>query len=147
MSNQMTAYNASTSTTRDTPLRITGLFALNGGAAWVIDTVTIAVVTRSFDTRDSVLFFTGLGFSVLSLVALAVHLSAGRSGPARVAHAVGAFLATAGGLSAIAFAADTVARRLFSPANTGLHDEWSCFSIGLGLLAISGWAYGRTRRR
>ena len=141
----MTAYDADTSTSHNLPLRFVALLALVGGTAWTIDTVSIAVLNRAFDPLDSFLFFTGLACLVLTAVALAVHVSAGRTGPNRIRHAAGAFLATVVALGAIALAADAIGRRLFAPTNIGLHDEWSCFSAGVCLLAISAWAFARTR--
>ncbi len=145
MTNQMTAHGATTRSSYDTALRATGLFGLVGGAAWVIDTVTIAVLNRSFDPLDSVLFIVGLVGLVLTIGALAVHLSAGREGPARAGVAVGAFLATTAVLATVSFAADTLGRHAFSSSNIGLHEEWSCFSTGLVLVAIAVWA-GRKAR-
>lgn len=140
MNNQMTAYDATTRTTPGTALRATGVLALVGGAAWIIDTVTIAVLNRPFDPLDSIFFFIGFSCLVFAIVALAAHLSASRTGRARGALAVAVFLATAVAIGAISFAADTLGRRIFSPENIGLHDEWSCFTAGLCLLAIATWA-------
>ena len=98
MTNQMTAPGASTTDPR-TPLRAVALLSLVGGASWVVDTVTIAVLNRSFDPLDSVLFFLGAACLVLTLVALAVHVSAGRTGAARLRVALAAFFATTAVLS------------------------------------------------
>ena len=147
MTSQLTAHDAATPLTHDTALRATALLGLVGGAAWVIDTVTIAVLNRAFDPLDSVLFFLGAACLVLTLVALAVHVSAGRTGAARLRVALAAFFATTAVLATISLTADIMGRRVFSPANVGLHDEWSCFSIGLCLLAISWWAASQSRRR
>jgi uncharacterized membrane protein len=147
MTNRTTAYDAATRAPHDTALRATGLLGLVGGAAWVTDTVTIAALNRSFDPLDSILFFVGFGCVVLTVVALAAQLSTGRTGLARIWPAVGAFLVTATVLGVISFTADTLGRHLFSPANIGLHGEWSCFSIGLCLLAIAGWAHRQAHRR
>ncbi len=145
MTTHTTAQGATTGSSHHTALRATELLGLVGGAAWVIDTVTIAVLNRAFDPLDSVLFFAGLACVLGTVLALAVHLSVGRTGPARVAVAAGAFLATAAVLGAISFGADTLARHVFSPANIGLHGEWSCFATGLCLLVIAAWAGHRPR--
>lgn len=145
MTTHTTAQHATTGTPHHTALRATGLLGLVGGAAWIIDTVTIAVINRPFDPLDSVLFFAGLACLLGTVLALAVHLSAGRTGAARVAVAVGAFLATGAVLGALSFSADFLARHIFSPANIGLHDEWSCFTIGLCLLVIAAWAGHKAR--
>jgi DMSO/TMAO reductase YedYZ heme-binding membrane subunit len=144
--NQVTAHEP-THTTPLSALRVCGLLALMGGAAWIIDTVTIAVLNRAFDPLDSVLFLTGLACLLLTLVSLATHLSAGHAGPARVGRATGAFLLTAVTLGGVSFVADTLGRHFFSPANIGLHGEWSCFITGVCLLCIAAWTRLQARRR
>lgn len=153
MTNQMTHIANSLATTTphstthaSTVRRATVLIAFVGGAAWVIDTVTIAVLDRAFDPLDSVLFFVGLGCLVLTVVAVATRLSAGHRGRARLGRAAVALLAVTALLGSVSLAADTLGRRLFSPANVGLHEEWSCFSVGLCMLAIAGWAAVEGRR-
>ncbi len=124
-------------------LRVTTVLALVSGAALVADTVTIAVINRSFDPLDSVLFMVGFVGMLLTAGALALHLSRNRRGLRRVLTGVGSYLAVAVSLGALSFVFDQFGRHVFSPANQGLHGEWSFFSIGVALLLIGGWAARR----
>jgi hypothetical protein len=127
----------------DRALQAIKWLALITGAALVADTVTIAVINRSFDPLDSALFLTGFVGMLLTSGALAMYSSAGRRGLARAAHAVAAFLATAAVLGVISLAFDQMGRHVFSPANQGLHGEWSFFSIGVMMLVLGAWANRR----
>ena len=124
-------------------LRATSALALVSGAALVTDTVTIAVINRSFDPLDSILFFTGFAGMLLTAAALATYLSQDRAGLTRLACAVGLYLAIAATLGALSFVFDQMGRHVFSPTNRGLHGEWSFFSIGVTLLLIGAWAAWR----
>jgi hypothetical protein len=126
-------------------LRATRWLGLVSGAALVVDTVTIAVINRSFDPLDSILFLIGFAGMWLTAGAVAVTTSAGHHGAARITRAVGAFLATVVLLGAISVVFDQMGRHAFSPANRGLHGEWSFFSIGVTLLVLATWADRRVR--
>jgi asparagine N-glycosylation enzyme membrane subunit Stt3 len=149
MTDTSTAYDADSTTHPNstthpvTALRVTGVLALLSGSALVVDTVTIAVVNRSFDPLDTVLFLVGFVGMLLTAVALAVHAGARRTGVARLGVGLAVLVATVAALGAVAAVFDTVGRHLFPPSNIGLHGEWSFFSIGVCLLAIAAW----TRRR
>ena len=128
----------------DAVLRSISVLGAIAGVALVTDVVIITIINSSFDPLDSILFFIGFIAMLLTLVALAIHLSAGHEGRARAGLAVLAFLGIFLVLGAISLAFDTAGRHLFSPANIGLHDEWSFFSVGVCLLVLAGWA---TRRQ
>jgi predicted membrane channel-forming protein YqfA (hemolysin III family) len=146
MTETMTEAPALAPATDDRSLQATKWLALFSGAALVADTVTIAIINRSFDPLDSILFLAGFVGMLLTAAALAVTASASRHGLARVALAVAVFLATALVLGVISLAFDQMGRHVFSAANKGLHGEWSFFSIGVALLALAGWADRRVRR-
>lgn len=131
----------------DPVLRAITVLGAIAGVTLVTDTVTITAINSSFDPLDSILFFIGFGAMILTLAALAVHLSAGREGVARAGSAVVAFVAIFLVLGAISLAFDTAGRHLFSPENIGLHGEWSFFSTGICLLVIAGWAAQRQHAR
>jgi hypothetical protein len=129
----------------DDGLRATRWLGLVSGGALVIDTVTIAVINGSFNPLDSVLFLVGFAGMWLTAGAVAVTTSANHQGAARIARGIGAFLATAVVLGVISVAFDQMGRHVFSPANKGLHGEWSFFSIGVALLTLAVWADHRIR--
>jgi hypothetical protein len=145
MTETLTQTTARAPASDDRSLHVTKWLAWLSGAALVADTVTIAIINRSFDPLDSVLFLTGFVGMLLTAAALSVTLSAGRRGLPRVALAAAIFLATAVVLGLISLAFDQMGRHLFSPANKGLHGEWSFFSIGVALLALGAWADRRSR--
>ena len=121
-------------------LRLTTLAGLVGGSALLVDTVTIAVVNDSFGLLDAILFWVGLIGLFVTLVALATALSARRSGARRVASGVGAFVGAFVVIGTLAELMDTMGHQVFSPANKGLHEEWTFFTVGVCLLLIAGWA-------
>lgn len=125
----------------------TAVTAALSGAALVLDTVTITVLNRAFDPLDSALFLCGLAGMLLATGSLAMHLSRHRSGGPRAVTAVTAYLACLAVLGAVSAGFDAFGRHTFSPSNRGLHGEWSFFSIGLALLALSGWAAAGARAR
>jgi hypothetical protein len=135
--------SAGTHTTADRALRVTTLLALVSGSALIVDTVTIAVINRSFDPLDSILFLVGFVGMLLTTGALSVYVSRNRRGLRRVAYAAGIYLVVAGALGAISFAFDQFGRHAFAASNKGLHGEWSFFSIGIALLLISAWTARR----
>ena len=123
------------------------IVALIAGGALVVDTVTIAVINRSFDPLDSILFLTGFVAMILTVALLSVELSASRRGGRRVAMAAGIFLLAAAVLGVVSLAFDEMGRHVFSASNKGLHGEWSFFSIGICLLLTAAWAAHRPRSR
>ena len=127
-------------------LPVTTALALVSGAALVVDTVTIAVINRSFDPVDSVLFMIGFVGMLLTVGALSAHLSRRRRGLDRAVAAVGIYVTVAVALGTISFVADQFGRHVFSAANRGLHGEWSFFSIGIALLLIGVWTSTRSAR-
>jgi hypothetical protein len=126
-------------------LRATRWLGLVSGATLVVDTVTIAVINRSFDPLDSILFLIGFAGMWLTAGAVAVTASAGHHGATRITRGFGAFLATAVVLGAISIVFNQMGRHVFSPDNRGLHGEWSFFSIGVALLVLATWADRRIR--
>lgn len=122
-------------------LRLTTLAGLVGGSALLVDTVTIAVVNDSFGLLDAILFWVGLIGLFVTLVALATALSARTSGARRVASGVGAFVGAFVVIGTLAELMDTMGHQVFSPANKGLHEEWTFFTVGVCLLLIAGWAH------
>jgi hypothetical protein len=124
-------------------LRATIALAYVSGAALIIDTVTIAVINRSFDPLDSALFLVGFAGMLLTTLALSLFLTRTRTGVNRAITAVGIFLAVGIALGVISFAFDQFGRHVFSAGNKGLHGEWSFFSIGVALVVIGGWAQRR----
>lgn len=137
---------AATHTTSDRALRVTTTLALVAGSALIVDTVTIAVINRSFDPLDSVLFLIGFVGMLLTTGALSVYISRNRQGARRVAYAAGVYLVIAVALGAISFAFDQFGRHVFAASNKGLHGEWSFFSIGIALLLISAWTAHRYKQ-
>jgi hypothetical protein len=135
-----------THSTADRALRATTMLALVSGSALIVDTVTIAVINRSFDPLDSVLFLVGFIGMLLTTGALAVYVSRNRQGPRRVAFAAGVYLVVAVVLGAISFALDQFGRHVFAASNKGLHGEWSFFSIGIALLLMSAWTAPRHKQ-
>ena len=114
-----------------------------GGAALVLVTVTITVINSSFGVLDNLLFFGGLAGLVVTLVALAVHLSARASGAARLGRGVLAFIGILIVLAALSQLMDTMGRHIFSATNVGLHGELGVFTVGVALLTIATWARRR----
>lgn len=137
-----TAHTATTHT-GVAPLRVAAIAAAVGGAAFVIDTVTITVVNSNFGVFDDVLFYTGLAALMVTLAALAVHLSRRTRGARRVIWGGLIFLVLFVGTAAFSFLMDAMGQRVFSEANVGLHGEWSFFSVGVALLVLAGWALRR----
>ena len=127
-------------------LRATIALAYGSGAALVVDTVTIAVINRSFDPLDSALFLIGFVGMLLTVAALALYLTRNRQGLRRVATALGTYIAVGLTLGLISFTFDQFGRHVFSANNKGLHGEWSFFSIGVALLLIGGWSHRRLSR-
>jgi heme/copper-type cytochrome/quinol oxidase subunit 4 len=123
--------------------RLVALAGLVSGAALVVDTVTIALLNSSFGVADDVLFLLGFAGLWVTLVGLAVHLSAGRRGAARLGAAVGTFLIAVLVIGGLAWAMDLMGHHVFSEANVGLHGEWSFFTVGVCLLATAGWVRRR----
>ena len=121
-------------------LRLTTLAGLLAGSALIVDTVTIAVVNRSFGVLDEVLFFVGLIGIFVTLGGLATALSARATGARRVAIGGGAFVGAFVIIATIGELMDTMGKSVFSPANKGLHEEWFFFTVGVCLLLIAGWA-------
>lgn len=140
MTNTLTAYAAPIAR------RIAAGAALLGGAALVIDTVTITVLNSSFGVLDDVLFFTGFVGMLVFAAAFAAQLSSRSQGMAQLVLGVLVFVATIAILGACSWLFDTLGRHVFSTANVGLHGEWSFFSIGVALLVISGLERARARR-
>ena len=126
-----------------TAYRLTAVLSLLAGLAFVVDTVTIAVINGPFDPLDSILFFAGLSLMFATGVALAVATTTRWQGVGRVGVGVALFLAFAVGLGAISMAFDTLGRHVFSDSNVGLHEEWSFFSIGVCLLVVTLWSSRR----
>ncbi len=122
-------------------LRATRLLSLLGGGALVVDTVTIAVINRHFDPLDSILFLAGFVTLWLAVIALAVYLSATRSGTNRVVTAAVVFIVAAVFLGVISTIFDQAGKHIFSRTNIGLHGEWSFFSIGICLLVLAAWTF------
>lgn len=139
-----TAHDAHISPLSGPAIRLTALAGLVGGSALVVDTVTIVVLNDSFGVLDDVLFWVGLSGLLVALVALATALSARTTGAKRAASSVGAFVGAFVVIGALAQLMDTMGHHVFSPANKGLHGEWSFFTVGVCLLLIAGWA-NRTR--
>ena len=84
MSNGFMTHTATADTTlHTTSARVAVIAAVVGGAALVIDTVTITVVNSSFGVLDDVFFYAGLAALVVTLISLAVHLSGGAHGARR----------------------------------------------------------------
>lgn len=121
-------------------LRLTTLAGLVGGTALVVDTVTIVIVNGTFGVLDDVLFFIGLIGLFTALVALATALCARTTGAKRVALGAGVFVGTFVVIGALAEVMDAMGKQVFSPANVGLHEEWTFFTVGVCLLLIAGWA-------
>lgn len=113
---------------------------LVGGGALIVDTVTIVVINDSFGFLDNLLLWVGLIGILVTLAALAVVLSARATGAKRVAMGVGVFVCALGVVGVLAQLMDTMGHHVFSPANKGLHGEWSFFTVGVCLLLIAGWA-------
>lgn len=128
---------------RGVVLRAIVVLGAIAGVALVVDIAIITITNSHIEPLDSILFAIGLGAMILTLVALSVHLGTGRAGAARVGYTVVAFITVALVGGAISFLFDFAGRRLFSPANIGLHGEWSFFSVALCLLALSVWASRR----
>lgn len=139
-----TAHDAHISPFSGPALRLTTLAGLVAGSALVVHTVTIAVVNGSFGVLDAVLFFVGLIGLFVTLGALATALSAPTTGAKRVALGVGAFVGAFVVIGTLAELMDAMGKSVFSPANKGLHEEWTFFTVGVCLLLIAGWA-NRTR--
>ena len=137
---------ARTHTTSDRALRVTTMLALVSGSALIVDTVTIAVINRSFDPLDSVLFLVGFIGLLLTTGVLSAYFSRNHQGLRRVAVAAGTYLGIAVALGAISFAFDQFGRHAFAASNKGLHGEWSFFSIGIALLLISAWTAHRHKQ-
>ncbi len=145
----MTLTNSTDTTTTTDPdrtARTTAALALVAGFALVVDTVTIAVINRSFDPLDSILFLTGFVGMLATCVALAVQHSAGQRGARRAAYGAAIFAVVAIGLGAISFVCDEFGRHAFAASNKGLHGEWSFFSIGISLLVVAALTERRRRR-
>ena len=104
------------------------------GLAFVVDTVTIAVLDRSFDPLDSILFFCGLLAMVVGVAAAGLVLSAGRR--PRWLWAVGIVVVVGAVLGVVSGVGDYVARSTYTGDNLGLRTEWSFFLIGLQLLVL-----------
>lgn len=121
-------------------LRLTAVASLVGGAALVVDTVTITVLNDHFGVLDDVLFFVGLIGLFITLFALATAASARSAGMKRVALGVGVFIGVFVVMGILAELMDEMGKRMFSPANIGLHEEWTFFTVGVCLLLIAGWA-------
>jgi hypothetical protein len=121
-------------------LRFTAATGLVGGCAFVVDTVTIAVINNSFGTLDNLLFGVGLLALLVTLLALAAAISIRATGGNWVAWGVGTFLGALAVIGVLAQIMDTMGHHVFSPANKGLHGEWSFFTVGVCLLLIAGWA-------
>ena len=136
---------ATTHSASDRTLRVASTLALVSGSALIVDTVTIAVINRSFDPLDSVLFLTGFVGMLVTTGAFAVYLSRHRRGLQRVAFASISYLAIAAALGLISFAFDQFGRHVFAASNKGLHGEWSFFSIGIALGLIGVWTSRRQR--
>lgn len=144
MTNTTSAYDATT-IAGPTSLRVATIAALVGGAALILDTVTITVINSNFGPIDDVLFFVGLAGLAATLVALSVHLSARATGAARIGLGGLVFIAIFIVLGGLSYVADLFGRHAFSDANIGLHGEWSFFSIGVALLVIAVWLRLRSR--
>lgn len=125
-------------------LRLTTLAGFVGGSALVVDTVTITVVNGSFGVLDDVLFYVGLIGLFTTLVALATALTARTTCAKRVALGVVAFVGVFVVIGTLAQLMDAMGKSVFSAENTGLHEEWAFFTVGVCLLLIAGWA-NRTR--
>ena len=110
------------------------------GAFLITDIAIITITNSHIEPLDSILFFIGLAAMLLTLLALVVHLSAGRAGLARIGYAVLALVGIVVVMGAISAVADLIGRNVFSPANIGLHGEWSFFVTAIFLLVIAGWA-------
>ena len=130
---------AATHAPSDRARQVTTTLALVSGSALIVDTVTIAVINRSFDPLDSVLFLVGFAGMLLTIGALSVYASRNRQGTRRVAYAVGIYLAVTVALGTLSFISDQFGRHAFAATNKGLHGEWSFFSIGIALVSISAW--------
>ncbi len=150
MTNSSTALDAdpfittTTPRTRSAAAMATCVAGLVGGAALVVDTVTITAINSSFGRLDNAVFFVGLGGLAVTAVALSVYVSARAKGARRVGLGVLTFIASVVVLGVVGQLMDTMARHVFSEANVGLHSEWSFFTIGLCLLGIAAWTWHRT---
>lgn len=105
-----------------------------GGAALVLDTTIIAVINRSFDPLDSVLFLGGLLCSLTGLVITSAVLT--RRTTHRPIRAIGLFVGTLLLMGLIAGAANTIAHRTYHGGNIALRGEWFFFLVGVMTLAI-----------
>ncbi len=137
---------ATTPLTASRSTRITGVASLVSGAAFLVDTVTITIINRSFGGLDDALFLGGLLALAVALVGLSVCWSRRFTGARRVGVAalvfVGAFVVVGG----LAQAMDAFGRHTFSTANVGLHGEWSFFTVGVVMLALGLWLTVSGRR-
>jgi hypothetical protein len=150
MTNTTAALDADPSTpataTRSTSARVTCIASLVGGAAFVVDTVTITAINSSFGRLDNAVFFVGLGGLAVTAVAMAVYVSGRAKGARRAGLGVLTFVALLVVLGVVGQLMDAIGRHVFSDANVGLHSEWSFFTIGLCLLGIAAWTRHRTSR-
>lgn len=105
-----------------------------GGAALVLDTAIIAIIDRSFDPLDSVLFLGGLVCSLTGLVTTAAVLTRRTAHP--VINASGLLVGALLLMGLVASAANTIAHRTYHGSNIGLRGEWFFFLIGLMMLVI-----------
>lgn len=124
----------------DSTLRLVALLGTIAGAFLITDIAIITITNSHIEPLDSILFFIGLAAMVLTIAALVVHLSEGRAGLSRVGYAVLAFVGIVLIMGAISAVADRIGRTVFSPANIGLHGEWSFFVTAIMVLIIAGWA-------
>jgi hypothetical protein len=151
MTNPTSALDAhqsiSTTTVRTpTSARVTCIAGIVGGAAFVVDTVTITAINSSFGLLDNAVFFLGLAGLAVTTVSMAVYVSGRANGVRRIGLGVLTFVALAVVLGVLGQLMDTMGRHVFSDANIGLHGEWSFFTIGLCLLGIAAWARRRSAR-
>jgi hypothetical protein len=150
MTNLTSALDADPSTpatpVRSTSARVTYVAGVVGGAAFVVDTVTITVINSSFGVLDNAMFLVGIGGLAVTAVSLAVCLSGRATGVARIGLGVATFVALAVVLGVAGQLMDTMGHHVFSDANVGLHGEWSFFTIGLCLLGIAAWVRHRPAR-
>jgi hypothetical protein len=127
-----------------TSARITHIAGLVGGAAFVVDTVTITAINSSFGVLDDAMLFVGLGGLAITAVSLAVYVSGRATGAARIGLGTVTFVGLMVVLGVVAQLMDSMGRHVFSDANIGLHGEWSFFTIGLCLLGIAVWTRHRS---
>ena len=125
---------SATSRSRMPPVAVAA--CTTAGVAFVVDTVTIAVLDRPFDPLDSILFCCGLVATVVGVVAAAVALSRGRT--PRALWAVGILVAVIAVIGVVAQVGDTLAHHYYAGGNLGLRTEWSFFLTGVQLLVLAG---------